>query len=91
MLSGDLRRLISEKPVVGVITNPTIFTPALARGTVYDQHIHAVAACGTSVEQAVREILVADVQHACDMLDGRGRSPPESTGGLARGHATDGS
>src|SRR5919106_1737152 len=58
--SGNLQELITEKHVVGVTTNPTIFAAALAKGESYDAQVRELAARGASVEDAVREITVAD-------------------------------
>lgn len=76
--SGNLRELITESHVVGVTTNPTIFAGALANGEAYDQQVRDLAGRGASVEDAVREITVADVQQACDVFSGTW----ESTGGV---------
>jgi transaldolase len=76
--SGNLQELITERHVVGVTTNPTIFAAALAEGEAYDAQVRELAARGASVEDAVREITVADVQHACDVFSGTW----ETTGGV---------
>ncbi|OZM78252.1 transaldolase [Pseudonocardia sp. MH-G8] len=76
--SGNLRELITDKHVVGVTTNPTIFAGALAKGDAYDEQVRELAARGASVVDAVREITVADVQQACDVFSGTW----ETTGGV---------
>ncbi len=76
--SGNLQELITDKHVVGVTTNPTIFAGALAKGDAYDAQVRQLAARGASVEDAVREITVADVQQACDVFSGTW----EATGGV---------
>src|SRR6478735_7890318 len=76
--SGNLQSLITEDSVVGVTTNPTIFASALANGEAYDQQVRELAARGASVDDAVREITVADVQQACDVFSGTW----EHTGGV---------
>jgi transaldolase len=76
--SGNLQELITDKHVVGVTTNPTIFASALAKGESYDAQVRELAARGASVEDAVREITVADVQQACDVFSGTW----ETTGGV---------
>ena len=38
---GSLQRLIDEKHVVGVTTNPTIFASALSKGDAYDEQLRA--------------------------------------------------
>jgi transaldolase len=76
--SGNLQQLISEKHVVGVTTNPTIFAAALADGAAYNDQVRELAARGASVDAAIREITVADVQQACDVFSGTW----ETTGGV---------
>jgi transaldolase len=76
--TGNLRQLITDKHIVGVTTNPTIFASALAHGEAYDQQVRELAARGASVADAIREITVADVQQACDVFSGTW----ETTGGV---------
>jgi transaldolase len=76
--TGNLQDLITRRHVVGVTTNPTIFAGALSHGEAYDTQVRELAARGASVEDAVREITVADVQQGCDVF----RGTWESTGGI---------
>ncbi len=76
--SGNLQELITDSHVVGVTTNPTIFASALANGEAYDQQVRELAGRSASVDDAVREITVADVAQACDVF----RSTFESSGGV---------
>ena len=76
--TGNLQSLITDDSVVGVTTNPTIFAAALANGEAYDQQVRELAARGASVDDAVREITVADVAQGCDVF----RSTWEATGGV---------
>jgi transaldolase len=76
--SGNLADLIAHRHVVGVTSNPTIFSLALEHAEDYDDQVRELAARGASVEEAVREITVADVQQACDIFSGTW----ETTGGL---------
>jgi len=66
--SGGLQKLIAERNVVGVTTNPTIFASALAKGETYDAQVAELAAAGTSVTDAVFEITTNDVAAACDIF-----------------------
>jgi transaldolase len=66
--SGGLEKLISERNVVGVTTNPTIFASALAKGEAYDAQVATLAAAGTSVTDAVFEITTDDVAAASDIF-----------------------
>ncbi|MFC0682413.1 transaldolase [Lysobacter korlensis] len=66
--SGGLQRLVEERNVVGVTTNPTIFASALAKGESYDAQVAELAKSGKSVTEAVFEITTADVAEAADIL-----------------------
>ena len=66
--TGTLQKLIEEKNVVGVTTNPSIFHAAITAGTDYDATIAAQAAAGASVEDTIFEITTTDVADACDLF-----------------------
>lgn len=66
--SGGLQKLIAEKNVVGVTTNPTIFAAALSKGEAYDEQVRELAAAGTSVDDAIFEITTDDVANASDIF-----------------------
>jgi transaldolase len=66
--SGGLQKLIDEKNVVGVTTNPTIFAMALSQGEAYAEQVESLAAAGTSVHDAVFEITTDDVAAASDLF-----------------------
>jgi transaldolase len=66
--SGGLQRLIDERNVVGVTTNPTIFATALAKGEAYDAQVSELAKAGKSVNEAVFEITTQDVASASDIF-----------------------
>ncbi|MBN9142065.1 MAG: transaldolase [Micrococcales bacterium] len=66
--SGGLEKLIAERNVVGVTTNPTIFAAALAKGQAYDAQVAELAASGASVADAVFEITTDDVATASDIF-----------------------
>lgn len=65
---GSLERLIAEKNVVGVTTNPTIFAKALANGAAYEDEVRELAANGADIETAIAELTQHDVQRACDVF-----------------------
>src|SRR6195952_4903681 len=87
-----LEKLIAERDVVGVTTNPTIFASALSKGEAYDEQVREIAAAGKDVAEAIFEITTADVGNAADVFrevydrsngyDGRvsieGSPPPET-------------
>ena len=66
--SGSLQKLIDDRNVVGVTTNPTIFATALAKGEAYDEQISELAAAGKSVSDAVFEITTDDVAAGSDIF-----------------------
>ncbi len=68
--SGNLAKLITEQHVVGVTSNPTIFAHAVVHAEDYAEQVKQLAARGASVDEAVREITIADVQQACDVFSG---------------------
>jgi transaldolase len=76
--SGNLADLITKRHVVGVTSNPTIFAHAVVHAEDYAEQIKQLAARGASVDEAVREITIADVQQACDVFSGVW----ETTGGV---------
>ncbi len=75
--SGGLQKLIAERNVVGVTTNPTIFASALAKGEAYDVQVAHLAAASKTVTEAVFEITTTDVANASDIF----RPIFDSTGG----------
>jgi transaldolase len=68
--SGNLADLIRHRHVVGVTSNPTIFAGAVTHADDYAEQVRGLAARGASVDEAVNEITVADVQLACDVFSG---------------------
>jgi transaldolase len=68
--SGNFAELITQRHVVGVTSNPTIFAHAVEHAEDYDEQMRALAARDASVQEAVREITVGDVQSACDVFSG---------------------
>jgi transaldolase len=66
--SEGLQKLIADRNVVGVTTNPTIFASALAKGEAYDQQVAELAKAGTDVTGSVFEITTSDVANACDIF-----------------------
>ncbi|MPZ97652.1 MAG: transaldolase [Propionibacteriales bacterium] len=78
LTSGDLAALMTDRHVVGVTSNPTTFAAAVIDAEDYAPQVRELAARGASVDDAVREIITADVQQACDLFSGTW----ESTGAV---------
>ncbi|MEY4367759.1 MAG: Transaldolase [Actinomycetota bacterium] len=68
--SGGLRNIITDRNVVGVTTNPTIFAGALSKGEGYGPQVAELAAKGAGAAEAVFEITTQDVADACDIFAG---------------------
>ncbi|HEU5353747.1 MAG TPA: transaldolase [Actinocrinis sp.] len=66
--SGNLASLISEKNVVGVTTNPTIFQKAISGSAIYNPQIRELALRGVDVHEALRMITTRDVRAAAEIL-----------------------
>lgn len=76
--SGELATLMSERNVVGITTNPTIFANALAAGDAYDAQMTTLGQAGSTVADAIFQITTHDVAAACDVF----RSVFDATDGL---------
>jgi transaldolase len=68
LADGRLEKLIADRHVVGVTTNPTIFASALSRGERYDRQLRDLASQGVGVDDAVFAITTDDVRAACDVF-----------------------
>jgi transaldolase len=68
LAGGELEKLIRDRHVVGVTTNPTIFASALAKGDRYEDQVTKLAARGADVDTTVFEITTDDVRAACDVF-----------------------
>ncbi len=66
--TGNLAKLIAERHVVGVTSNPTIFAKAVADADDYADQVHDLAVRGVDLEEAVRAITTYDVRWACDVM-----------------------
>jgi transaldolase len=68
LAGGDLAKLITDRGVVGVTTNPTIFASALSKGDRYEDQVKQLVAKGADTDTAVFEITTDDVRTACDVF-----------------------
>jgi transaldolase len=75
--TGNLAKLVEEKGVVGVTTNPSIFASALAKGEKYEPQVKELKAAGADVDTTVFELTTKDVSDAADIL----RPVYDATGG----------
>lgn len=68
LTSGNLARLIADRHVVGVTTNPTIFAAALSGSDAYAHQVAKLKEAGVGVDQAVKDLTTSDVRDACDLF-----------------------
>ncbi len=66
--SGKLKKFIDQDGLRGETSNPTIFQKAVSEGTAYDAQILELAKKGLDGEAIVWELMVTDIQHACDIF-----------------------
>ncbi len=66
--SGSLKKLITESNVVGVTTNPSIFSAAIKGSALYRDDILALKAKGTTVADILTQLTTEDVMAACDLF-----------------------
>lgn len=78
LVDGSLARLVRERQVAGVTTNPTIFAKAIEGSDCYHEQIADLALRRVGVEEALRALTTFDVRWACDVL----RPVYEATGGV---------
>ena len=69
LASGELERLIDERHVTGLTSNPTIFAKAIGDGTDYDEQLKTLLATGVTDPDALYiELTATDIQRAADVL-----------------------
>ena len=66
--SGELERRVRDDGLRGVTSNPAIFNKAISKGHDYDDQISELVAEGRSVRDIYEELVVRDIQDACDVL-----------------------
>lgn len=72
--SGELARLIVMDGIAGVTSNPAIFYKAISGDERYQIRLSALQGKGLGAERRYEEIVIPDVQAACDLLAGSYRS-----------------
>jgi transaldolase len=66
--SGELKRRVAEQGLRGVTSNPTIFEKAISKSRDYDEQIRRLVEHGASVPQIYEQVVIKDIQDACDIL-----------------------
>ena len=78
LTTGSLASLMEHNHVVGVTSNPTIFAGAVSGSDSYTGDLADLARAGVTPEEAVFEVMIRDIQGACDLM----RPVFDSTDGL---------
>lgn len=68
LVSGELQRLIAERGILGITSNPAIFEKAIVGNQIYDADIETGIRAGKSVEAIYETLVFEDIQRACDIL-----------------------
>jgi len=66
--TGTLAALIEGSSVVGVTTNPSIFSAAISGSDRYAADIKSLATAGKNVDEIVTQLTTDDVRNACDLF-----------------------
>ena len=66
--SGSLAKLIADSSVVGVTTNPSIFSAAIKGSALYKEDVLALKAQGADTASIVNALTTSDVTSACDLF-----------------------
>ena len=76
--SGELKRLIAERGIVGITSNPAIFEKAIVGNATYDADIEAAIRANKPLQEIYESLVFEDIRNACDIL----RPIYEQSGGL---------
>lgn len=66
--SGTLKKRIQEQGLRGVTSNPSIFDKAISKSDDYDEQIEKLTQEGQSTEKIYENIVIKDIQDACDLF-----------------------
>jgi transaldolase len=78
LVSGELERLIRDRGILGITSNPAIFEKAIVGNQIYDADIEAGIRAGKSVQDIYETLVFEDIQRACDIF----QTVYESSNGL---------
>ncbi len=68
LINGELQKLITDDQLRGVTSNPAIFEKAIGGSDDYDAAIRSLALQGKDANDIYENLVVADVQAACDLF-----------------------
>ncbi len=68
LVSGEMKRLMTQDGISGVTSNPSIFEKAIGGSHDYDDQIRNLAQQGKSVNEIYQAVTVQDIQMAADIF-----------------------
>ncbi|MFB2896557.1 transaldolase [Aerosakkonemataceae cyanobacterium BLCC-F50] len=66
--SGELKRMIEERGIKGITSNPAIFEKAIAGNKIYDADIEKGIREGLPTYKIYESLIFDDIRHACDIF-----------------------
>ncbi|MEB3295589.1 MAG: transaldolase [Synechococcales bacterium] len=66
--SGELKRMIESKGLLGITSNPAIFEKAIVGNQIYDEDIEAGIRAGRSLLDIYESLIFEDIRNACDIF-----------------------
>src|SRR5690606_38597239 len=77
---GHLAQMIAADGIAGVTTNPSIFHKAISGGRYYEDDLARLKRQAVDADTRFEQVVIQDVQRACDLLDATFRSSAGSAG-----------
>lgn len=68
IIDGELKRRVLTEDLRGVTTNPSIFNKAISNSNYYEDQMVNLFNKGKQTHEVYEELVVKDVQDACDIL-----------------------
>lgn len=66
--SGELKKLIETRGLLGITSNPAIFEKAIVGNKIYDNDIELGIRSGKSVDDIYEDLVFTDIRNACDVF-----------------------
>lgn len=66
--SGELKRMIEDRGIKGITSNPAIFEKAIVGNKIYDADIEKGIREGLPIEKIYESLIFDDIRHACDIF-----------------------
>jgi len=66
--SGELKRMIDERGIKGITSNPAIFEKAIAGNKIYDADIEKGIRASLPTYKIYESLVFDDIRHACDIF-----------------------